>query len=76
MLNNPAPSPIYKDAVIEPLNAIPPLTIKLKLPDGAILSIVVYVLTTSPVFGAIDAVAEPLAIRGASADNSALTPVK
>ena len=73
MLNNPAPSPLYKDAVNAPLIATPPLTIKLKLPDGAILSIVVYVFITRPVFGAIDAVTEPLAIRGASADNCATT---
>ena len=77
MLYNPPPSPLYRDAVIEPLNATEPLTTNANEPVATTpLSIVIVTFDTKPKFGEIEAVALPLAIRGVSPERSATTPVK
>ena len=73
ILNNPLPSPLYNDADIEPLNKVLPLTTK--LPELFPAVIVIGTFDTNPSNGDIDAVAEPLAIRGVSPERSAITPV-
>ena len=60
MLNNPPPSPMNKDAVTEPLIATDDVNCDLNEPDdGAVITLKLSPLVT-------DAVAEPLAIKGAA----------
>ena len=75
MLNKPPPSPLNKDAVIEPLNAAEPLITKPKDAVGTTPVTVIGAFDTNPSFGEMDAVALPLAIRDVSPERSATTPV-